>query len=251
MMIVDTHVHMYPQYDAGNVLRLCAERLHRLDPDAVPIACLTERHDCHFYATLRDKGIGADADVLGREVLEDGRSIVVRFGKGVPPLFIIPGRQIATKERIEIHCIGNDAAIPDGEPAHETVGRVRELDALAVMPWGVGKWLFKRRAVVERLIDGYTPKELFLGDSAMRPVCWPVPLPLRMGQAQGYRVLAGSDPLPHEKNGRWIGRYATKIGFPFEAQHPHKSCLLGLRRADISCVGERPGVWAFAKRMRS
>ncbi len=250
MMIVDTHVHVYPQYEAGNVLRLCAERLHALAPDAVPVACLTERHDCHFFAELRDKGLAESSYVLGREVLEGGRSIIVRFGQGVPPLFVIPGRQIVTKDRLEVHCVGNDAAIGDGYAVDETIGRIRELDALTVLPWGVGKWLFKRLNVVNRLLKKYTPEDFLLGDSAMRPSFWPEPLPMLTGRSQGYRVLGGSDPLPHEVSGRWVGCYATKVDFPFDRDHPSRSCLCGLRLGSIARMGKRPGPLGFVVRMR-
>ena len=250
MIIVDTHVHIYPEYDAGKLLRLCAARLHALAPDAVPVVCLTERHDCHFFAALRDQGLPENGYVMGREVLEGGRSIILRFGQGIPPLVVLPGRQIVTKERIELHCLGNDAAIADGVPARETVGRIRELDALAVLPWGVGKWLFARRKVVEGLLAGYAPADLLLGDSAMRPVFWLKPWPMRKGSQMGYRMLAGSDPLPHELTGKWIGRYATQVEVPFCSDAPAGSCLQGLQQGKITIVGKRPGCVGFAIRMR-
>lgn len=249
MMIVDPHVHIYPQYDAGAILRLCAERLHALAPDAATIACLTERRDCHFYAALRDMGLPESPHVIGREVLEGGRSVVVRFGGGVPPLFVLPGRQIVTKERLEVHCLGNDAAIEDGLPAIDVIRRVRELDALPVLPWGVGKWMFARRRIVERLFRTYAPEELLLGDSAMRPYFWPEPLAMRKGRLQGYRVLAGSDPLPHELTGRWVGAYATRVDFPFRPDHPSESCMAGLLRGSLAKVGKRPCCVGFALRM--
>jgi hypothetical protein len=249
MMIVDTHVHLYPDYDMGLVLRRCAERLHALVPDAVPVACLTERSDCDQYRALLASGNIAGGGILGVEVLEGGRSLAVRFGGGVPPLFVLPGRQIATRERVELHCLGKQADIPDGEPCRQTVGRILELDGLAVLPWGVGKWLFQRRHVVDALVGAFSPSELMLGDSAMRPWLWPEPMPLRCARRRGYRVLAGSDPLPHEKNGVWIGRYATLIDAQFDPAAPAKSCLDGLRLGTITQRGKRPGPVSFALRM--
>jgi len=249
MMIVDTHVHLYPDYDLGLVLRRCSAHLHTLAPEAVPVACLTERRDCNMFRVLCERGVGDSAHVLGVEVLENGRSLVVRFGGGVPPLFVLPGRQIVTRERLELHCLGKDAAIPDGEPAVQVVGRILELDGLAVLPWGVGKWLFRRRKVVDRLLARHTPQELLLGDSAMRPWMWPVPMPMRAGRRAGFRLLAGSDPLPHEKTGRWIGKYATVVDAPFLPAEPGRSCLEGLRKGVIRRVGCRPGPLGFAARM--
>lgn len=249
MMIVDTHVHLYPDYDIGLVLRLCAERLHALVPDAVPVACLTERSDCRIFRQICACQEIASEHVLGVEVLEEQRSVVVRFGRGVPPLFVLPGRQIATCERIELQCLGKDAEIPDGGSAAETVGRILEIDGVAVVPWGVGKWLFRRRHVVEALLKRFGSDALMLGDSAMRPVFWPEPGVMREGRDGGYRVLAGSDPLPHEKAGRWIGRYASLVDAPFDPGNPAQSCMAGLRRGSITTIGQRPGLCGFAARM--
>ena len=249
MIILDTHVHMYPSYDAGKLLRLCSQRLHALVPDAVPVACLTERYDCHFYAALCERGLPENQHVIGCEILENGRAVMIRFGQGVPPLFVLPGRQIATSDGLEVHCIGNDAAIADGFTTQETIGRCRELDALAVLPWGVGKWLFRRRRIVEKMLSIFSPSDLILGDSAMRPVIWPEPLPMRRGRANGFRILAGSDPLPHEKSGTWIGRYATLADMRFDAECPSRTCLRALQEAKLSHLGVRPWPVGFAKRM--
>lgn len=249
MMIVDTHVHLYPDHDIGVVLRLCAERLHGLVPDAVPVACLTERHDCRMFRQLCDPSAGEWAHVLGVEVLAGGGCVRVRFGGGVPPLFVLPGRQIATHERIELHCLGKDAVIADGASAVETVGRIREIDGLVVLPWGVGKWLFRRQRVVEDLCNRFGPEVLLLGDSAMRPVFWPAPQVMRATSGYSHRVLAGSDPLPHEGKGCWIGCYATLVDAPFDPSAPAQSCIMGLRQGKIALLGQRPGPWGFARRM--
>jgi hypothetical protein len=249
MMIIDTHVHVYPDYDAGAVLCRCADRLHAMEPEAVPLVCLTEREGCHFFKDLCQARTVPGADGFPLEVLENGASLVIRFGRGVPPLFVIPGRQIATRERLEVHCLGKDAAIPDGEPVVQTVGRVLEVDGIAVLPWGVGKWLFRRRAIVDALLAQFPPEQLCLGDSAMRPVFWPTPLPMRRASRAGRRIFTGSDPLPHEKEGPWIGRYAILVDSPFVPQHPAQSCLAALRKAKYTQRGSRPGPVAFARRM--
>jgi hypothetical protein len=250
MIIVDTHVHLYPAYDIAAALKLCAKRLHDLAPDAVPMACLTERQDCHIYKQLQQDGIASSEHIIGMESLEDGQSMLFRFGDGVPPLFVIPGRQIATNERIELHCLGKDARIPDGEPAVHTARRILEIDATAVLPWGIGKWLFGRRKVINKLLETFSPKELMLGDSAMRPWFWPTPTPMANATQNGYKVLAGSDPLPHEKNGDWIGKYATLMSHAFDQVHPQRSLISALKESKPTLIGTRPGIIDFPKRMR-
>lgn len=249
MMIVDTHVHLYPDYDIGAILRLCSERLHKLAPDAVPVACLTERHDCHFFKEIQENGLPDNKSIIGIEKPDDKQSLLFRFGDGVPPLFLIPGRQIATQERIELHCIGKDAVIPDGDTAIQTARRILEIDAVAVLPWGVGKWLFKRSHIIEKLLDTFSPKELRIGDSAMRPWFWPEPRPMQKAADSGYTILAGSDPLPHEHNGQWVGQYATILNHPFDQGHPSRSVISALQKGNATKTGKRPGVFSFPKRM--
>jgi hypothetical protein len=186
------------------------------------------------------------------QVLEEGRSVAYHAGGGLSPLFILPGRQIATRERLEILCLGSDSEIPDGEPADLTIRRIREIDALPVLTWAVGKWLFKRRRVVEKLISTFGPDKLLIGDSAMRPVFWPEPKPMRMARQLGYRLIAGSDPLPKPGDERQMGRYATLIEGSFNPLSPRRSLLAALSggATTISRVGSRCGVFEFPSRLR-
>ncbi len=253
MMIVDTHVHLYPVYDREAALRGCAQRLATLAPATVAFACLTERHDCHAYKALLETA-AAESGMTANpryQVLEGGHCIVFRPGGGISPLFVLPGRQIATRERLEVLCIGSDAAIPDGEPAELTIRRIGELDALPVLAWAVGKWLFQRKRVVEKLLETFGPDQLLIGDSAMRPVFWPEPAPMRAARRRQYRLLAGSDPLPRAGDERQAGRYATRVDATFDPQEPARSLLSALTApaAAIRRTGSRCGLFEFPGRM--
>jgi len=254
MMIVDTHVHLYTVYDREAALRGCAQRLAALVPATVAFACLAERHDCHAYQALletaaTEEGITEHARY---QVMESGQCIAFRPGSGLPPLFVLPGRQIVTRERLEVLCLGYDAAIPDGEPAELTIRRIGELDALPVLAWAVGKWLFKRKRVVEKLLDLFGPDQLLIGDSAMRPVFWPEPGAMRAARRRQYRILAGSDPLPRAGDEHQAGRYATQVDGKFDPNHPAQSLLRVLADPSIpsSRIGSRCGLFEFPGRMR-
>lgn len=251
MVIIDTHLHVYPGYDVGATLRGCAERLTTLAPGAVAAGCLTERHDCHFFKSLLKSNGQTGEGAFRFEILEGGKSVVFRGGRGVSPLFLLPGRQIATRERLEILCIGVDASIPDGEPAALTIRHVREVGGLAVLTWGVGKWLFGRKRVVGALLDEFSPESLLVGDSAMRPTFWPTPSPMRAALRCGYRVLAGTDPQPSEKDGVWAGQYASQLDCVFDPQHPSASLMEGLKDSKVGLrrMGKRRGLIAFSRLM--
>jgi len=254
MMIVDTHVHLYSVFDREAALRGCVQRLAALAPATVAYACLTERHDCHAYKALLDTA-AAESGMTANpryQVLEDGHCVAFRPGGGLPPLFVLPGRQIATRERLEVLCIGRDAAIPDGEPAELTIRRIGELDGLPVLAWAVGKWLFKRKRFVERLLETFGPDQLLIGDSAMRPVFWPEPAPMRVARRRQYRLLAGSDPLPRAGDESQAGRYATLVDAAFDPQAPARSLLAALIAPAVPLrrIGSRCSLLEFPSRMR-
>ncbi|HAS81373.1 MAG TPA: hypothetical protein DCS43_01525 [Verrucomicrobia bacterium] len=251
-IIVDTHVHLYPEYDREAALCACAQRLELLAPSTVTFACLAERHDCHAYKALLAK-VAADGGNDPRyQVLEDGHCIVFRPGGGESPLFVLPGRQIATRERLEILCLGGDASIPDGEPAELTIRRISEVGGMPVLAWAVGKWLFKRRRIVAKLLNQFGPDRLLIGDSAMRPTFWPEPAAMRRATREGYHVIAGSDPLPRTGDEHWTGRYATLIECALDPQKPSETLLRALRNRHTSIrrVGSRCGIFAFPRRLR-
>lgn len=253
-MIADMHLHLYPVYDREAALRGCTQRLAALAPATVTLACLTERYDCHAYKALLEVA-AAEAGVADHpryQVVEDGQCIVFHSGGGLPPLFVLPGRQIATRERLEVLCIGCDAAIPDGEPAELTIRRIGELDALPVLAWAVGKWLFKRKRIVEKLLETFGPDQLLIGDSAMRPVFWSEPGPMREARRRQYRLLAGSDPLPKAGDERQPGRYATLVDGTFDPQFPSRSLLTALATPStpVHRLGSRCGLLEFPGRMR-
>ncbi len=254
MMIADMHLHLYPVYDREAALRGCVQRLAALAPATASLACLTERHDCHAYKALLETA-AAESGMIANpryQVLENGRCVAFRPGGGLPPLFVLPGRQIATRERLEVLCIGSDAAIPDGEPAELTIRRIGELDALPVLAWAVGKWLFGRRRIVDKLLETFVPDKLLIGDSAMRPVFWPEPAPMRAARRRQYRLLAGSDPLPRAGDERQAGRYATRVDAAFDPQAPARSLLTALATPStpVRRLGSRCGLLEFPGRMR-
>lgn len=249
MFVIDTHVHIYPDWDLGQMLALLAERLEGVAPGVPAVACLTEGRDCYVYESLRQS-----RQVPGRApesviIKEDGLSLQVKGFRGLPPLFLLPGRQIVTKERLEILSIGRDVIVGDELTAEQAVGRVLELEGVPVLAWGAGKWLFKRAKVVEHLLSVFGSDVLLMGDSAMRPLGWPLPKPMRAAKRDGDRiVVAGSDPMPHESAGQWIGRYGSLVDGDFNPANPSESVVCSLRSADVRTIGSRPGVVKFWRR---
>jgi hypothetical protein len=174
---IDAHVHLHNARDAAEALRVAAARLAGAEGQT-GIVMLAERQGFDVLEEIKPQLVPTHQPEAFW--LDDSRR-----------LLILAGRQIISAEKLEILALSTTARMPDGLPAQQIVAQMDSADAIVVLPWGVGKWLGQRGALVERLIVGAKPGRLFLGDNGGRPSFWPVPQ-----FALGIPILSGSDPLP-------------------------------------------------------
>jgi hypothetical protein len=249
MIVADTHLHFYDCYDLSAALRGCVSRLAALAGSASCVGILAERSGQHVFSSLVD-GSQTIPGEPAIHLFEGGHCLRMQFPV-LKPLYLFPGRQIVTSERLELLCLCVDAEIPDGLAADETVRRIREVGGVAVLTWAVGKWLFKRAGVVRSLLDEFKPSELLLGDSAMRPIFWPLPGPMRIARQQGRGILAGTDPLPAVTEISVMGSYASLIDYELDEKAPSESMRMALEGAAVGyeLAGKRSGVLKFVQRM--
>jgi hypothetical protein len=250
MIIADTHLHFYPHYDFSTAVQGCVRRLKALAPDATCVGFLAERSDCHVYRALAEGNSKALAGEMRVTHTEDGKCLEVH-SFNTPPLYLCPGRQVVTAERLELLCLASDADIPDGLAAEEAVARIREVGGVPVLTWAVGKWLFGRAPVVRALLERFGPDALLVGDSSMRPIVWPTPIPMRSARRRGYTIVAGTDPVPAAGEERVMGRYASLLDADFVPQRARASLrdALGGKAASIKTMGVRSGPVDFFRRM--
>ena len=222
--ITDTHVHLYPCYDPGalfsHALRNLAELRRSLAPaerqgaaaDRVQYALfLTEARQNRFFRRLCDGGVRMPQE-LGRLEPAGRDCLVARGGEAAGGLYLFPGRQIVTRDGIEVLALLADLDIPDGRPLDEVMGRVLAEGAVPVLPWSPGKWFGARGEIVRQVLEQVSPAEVLVGDTTLRPYGWHEPMLMRAAAAHGFRVVAGSDPLPFAGEERWAGRYGTVFG---------------------------------------
>jgi hypothetical protein len=136
------------------------------------------------------------------------------------------------------------AADPGGElggltdrrhSARELLMRALDAGALAVLPWGVGKWLGERGRRVSALFadpDLETHPRFFAGDIAQR--CWPWPRPDAFDRA---RVLPGSDVLPVRGAESRQAGYGFRLDADLDASRPAASLRDALE------AGAEPEPW--------
>ncbi len=237
-LIADTHVHLYPVHDVEQLMASARARLGRYAETPTPLIALflTEGEGFDAFDMLR----GSPGTMCGDE------REAIRYRVGEEMLWIIAGRQIVTRERVEILSLICAEKIPDGLPVSEVVRRVHQAGGVPVLAWAPGKWMFKRATVVRRLLDDFGPEELLLGDSSLRPIGWLEPRAMKT-----RKTLAGSDPLPFPGEEDQAGRYGIRTPVDFDEKHPASSLRSALLNPDVPVerVGSRNTSWSMAHRM--
>lgn len=246
-IIADTHVHVYPCYDAREVFSSAFSRLKQLGgPDAAKAILLTERFDCHFFQGLCEGRV--KVQTFGISALSDGRSARVTDAGG-DTLYVIAGRQIVTQERLEVLALTIDTAIPDGKPVRAVLSEIKEQGGVPVLSWAPGKWFGKRGEIVRDLIDTLSPRDFILGDTTLRPTVWPEPGLMRRASEKDFRIVAGSDPLPFAGEERRVGSYASLWNGAMDVEKPALSLKDLLWSGTVARIGARGGAVATACRL--
>lgn len=221
MIFVDSHVHIYDCFDVDLLLDSAlknfqeAAKQHNTGQDASSyVLLLTECEGDNWFqrqlTTFQDSehNHGTFARrwcVVGSR---EGNSMVVcRNDSSEDKIHLVAGRQAVTKEKIEVLALFFEKSIRNGLSLHETVDVIRQADGIPVLPWGAGKWLGKRGAILKDFLSVHGKSSLFLGDNGGRPQFWPTPGLFDLAQKKGVFVLPGSDPLPLPSEALRVGSF--------------------------------------------
>lgn len=109
-------------------------------------------------------------------------------------IYIILGSQVRTIENLEVLSLGTDSHIADNRSIRDTIKAVWRHNGIPVIPWGAGKWLGKRRSVMQHLIEK-GGVEFYLGDNGGRPQIWKKVGLFETAERKRIPILRGSDPL--------------------------------------------------------
>jgi hypothetical protein len=247
---IDTHVHLYPFHDVSRVLEVAHRNLSRIAPGADRLViCLTERAGSNRYEALAR---GELAPRGWKIAATPERALLLATARDGRTVDVLAGRQIIAAERIEVLALGADLWLDDGLPAQEVIARIRDAGAVPVLPWGLGKWWGVRGGVVKNLIAAFRPGDLALGDTYLLPALALRPALLRWGQAHGYRVLAGTDPLAKPGEEDLVGRYGVLADVSMEGELSAQSLirLLGDPAIPLQTIGRRGSLADTLRRAR-
>jgi hypothetical protein len=244
---VDAHVHLHPCYDPDDLLQSAYENLAAASAAAeaeAGRACFLLLAECEPEDCFSELRALAD----GKSPLRGGSGLRLRrwtiaptaepisvvARRGARRLFIVAGRQVACREGLEVLVLGTTRRFADGRPIREILREADELGVPRVIPWGPGKWFFRRGRLLDQLLEEFRKPTLFLGDEGGRPGFWPYPRRFAHAARLGVRDLPGTDPLPFPHDVHKAGRMGFRLPVELAAERPGQSLLQGLAEADTA-----------------
>ncbi len=238
---VDAHVHLHPCYDPDDWLQNAYENLAAACADADQRArvayflLLAECAPDDCFGALRataEGRPGADGNAGLRlqrwTVTSTAEAISVAARRARQELFIVAGRQVACREGLEVLVLGTTHRFADGRPIREVLQEADALGVPRVIPWGPGKWFFRRGRLLQALVEEFRKPTLFLGDEGGRPAFWGYPQHFAHAARLGVRDLPGTDPLPFPHDVEKVGRMGIKVAANLDPDRPGESLLRAL-----------------------
>ena len=247
-LFIDGHVHIYPFYSMQNAVTAGIRNLQRSagkQGDGVMVWLLTERYDCDFFDSARQMKELHPKDTLEPE------SLVIHDSSGKTPIYLCAGRQIVTSDNLEICALATSLRVKDRTlNTMDTIRAVNNAGGVAALNWAPGKWFFGRKAIVQDLLAKLNPAMLLISDTSLRPIGWMTPLLMKSAARKGFKILAGSDPLPFAGEEALVGSYGFTVSGRFDPQKPAQSirALLTDPAIDVSRSGRRNMPVTFAQR---
>ena len=215
MILTDAHAHFYPHYQLDEFISsafknfIAAERTLG-ESDTTFLLFLTEVSASNHFSEIKTSK-RSTARWFSEKTEEACSFQLFHSDYHNRGMIVISGEQLVTKEKIEVLAIGYSNDIQSGLTLKTTVSSVLDLGGIAIVPWGVGKWLGRRGKIIEELRATNTNPLLFLGDNGSRPTFWPESRFKGGERALPPRLLSGTDPLPLEKEERRVGTFGTRI----------------------------------------
>jgi len=236
-ILVDAHVHFHPCFDPSAFFDSANENFSRASrklgflPPPPGILVLTESAGHCFFRYFKDS---AGREYAGAWVFQHTCEDISLRGLrgGELKLILVAGRQLVTAELLEILALGCEAQLPDGQPIEVALREVRRAGGLPVVPWGFGKWWFRRGRVLAKLLREQDPSEFFLGDNGGRPRLGLNPPPFNTAKQLGIRILPGTDPLPFPNHSTRVGSFGFVLRGTIDYNKPAEGLKALLKKGD-------------------
>ncbi|HVO73724.1 MAG TPA: hypothetical protein VMT35_06850, partial [Ignavibacteriaceae bacterium] len=200
-----------------------------------PVLFLTESWGVNQFKILKEKKYGNKKGWNFAPTQEENSIVAVKNEE--KKIIIIAGRQIVTKEKLEVLGLGILNAIGDKKPIKEVIDDVKKKGGLAVIPWGVGKWVGSKKKIVNETLE---LPGLFVGDNGNRPFFWSNKKIFSQFEKKNIKNLSGSDPLPFKSESGRAGSFGFAMEGVVNFDRPFESLLNKLS-------GEQPELLYYGK----
>ncbi|NQT25501.1 hypothetical protein HQ585_09100 [candidate division KSB1 bacterium] len=259
LLLIDAHVHLYPNYNLNLAFRIGVENLveayqktdHDLPSNSTIVWLLTERNDCRLFDEITETpNLFTQSNRQVRMGKEPGALLIQQ--EKLPDLYILAGRQLVSTDGLEVLALTGWKKCPDRKyPAIDLIKQVNECGAIPVLNWAPGKWFLKRGKIVRDLIGtSKKPFPFVIGDTPLRHSLWSQPKQMKQAIRKEIKMLAGSDPLPFKGEESMIGTYGNAVQGVFDPDKPVTSVrnILKDSKSKIQIIGKRNNPVKFAWR---
>ncbi len=251
-LYIDGHIHFYENFSPELFFKSAEENFLKMKKDEKEcknVLIFSEGKKNDFFNLFKTSPNIYEDKGYTFHNLEEENSLLIKKNN-VDLFYIIQGRQIVTKENIEILSIGTTQTIEDGKPAETVIDQLIDEKKPAVLAWGFGKWLFKREKVVHDLISKKQSPYLFIGDNSARPTFWGTPKLYQYAKSRNYKIINGSDPLPLTGEENKPGSFGFSVEGEFDNHKPAGSItkLLISENVKITFFGKRDSILKFFTR---
>jgi len=227
--LIDAHVHLHPSFGLEQALSAARRNMNLHNAGSVGVLMLTEMPGVDRFSELSGQIGPWEISETSQDV-----AVIARHREGAV-LVIIVGHQIVTRDGIEVLMLGAKSPVSSDQPVGATIAQVLDAGALSVLPWGVGKWSGARgQLIADKVAKPPSSPGLFLADTGVRMHGSARPTLMDKAENSGWRVLAGTDPLPLASQCETVGRFGFVIHGALDVAHPFtslKTCLWGLQES--------------------
>ncbi len=262
-IFLDAHVHIHQGFPLGELLDAALRNFRQAAAVAGDrqsrdhILLLTESVGVSVFSELQAIAESGEGSPSAHPSSRAGEWQFYRAGESNCQLarrpdgesvYIFAGQQLISSEQLEVLCLCATLECADRTfSLEEITTKVWAAGGVAVVPWGVGKWMGRRGSILDTFIRDDHRYPVILGDNGNRPLFWPYPRHLAEAERNGWPVISGSDPLPLADHYRRIGSYGGWVaGRRLDASRPVtdlKSILTD--GSSLRPYGKKRGVFRF------
>jgi hypothetical protein len=245
MILFDGHTHIYDCYDQEKFFTAAFKNFSAAaaklkgGSSATCFMLLTEACGVHYFKKLQDIASSGEgvAPASWRVEKSDEAFSLFLFHDDFPSmrLVIAAGRQIITKEKLELLALLTEQEFEDGMTLEKGVQAVSEAGGIPVCPWGAGKWMGTRGEVLTTYMQN-DDRLFFLGDTGGRPSFWPRPSLFKKDSVK-TKLLSGSDPLPLAGEEIKVGSFGTYLNYECPKERPVEFLKELLKNPDVELTG--------------